>query len=118
MSLINVSETAKADALAFGSRVQNDVTDEIKTALGLHDNARAHGLPAQMFKNTYASIRRTHFDAHISKLFRREHTPAKCHLEARVEEMNEGELRAEMCCPRMCPRKKSLQWQTPGGPWN
>ena len=172
MPLIDVPEAAKADALASLELNQNDVADEIKTALGHHkirtislfcrmasseeafrtwaekklgldgdiedsvanamlteawssakgraetqqkvdDNARAHGLPAQMLKGTYVSIRRAYLEADTSKLLRKEHTPAKCYLEARVEEMNEGELRAEMLS-EVVSQKEELAIADPG----
>ena len=48
-----------------------------ETQQKVDDNARAHGLPAQMLKGTHVSIRRAYFEAHTSKLLRKEHNPSK-----------------------------------------
>ena len=49
----------------------------------------------------------------LRSFFARNTTPAKCYLEARVEEMNEGELRAEMLS-EVASQKEELAIADPG----
>ena len=59
------------------------------------DELRSHGLTVTMLPASYVSVRTTYFNLHPTKKLRPQRTPAKCYLESRLEELEQGEIRVE-----------------------